>query len=104
MKTRTRIIFCLILLIVGLQWIGDPVDTRLTNDHSLAAGWHASDANGPDNSHHYGLAPLADFALGLSDMRLAAPAASGWLPLTLDVSKLQDPSLLYRIPRAPPAA
>ena len=104
MKTRTRIIFWLILLLVGLQWIGDPVDTRLTNDQSLAAGWHNPDGNGPDNSHHYGLTPLTDFALGPSAMRLAAPAISGWLPLTLDVNKLQDPSLLHRIPRAPPAA
>jgi hypothetical protein len=103
MKTYTRIIFCLILLFVGLQWIGDPVDTRLTTDQSLAAGWHATDANGPDNSHHYGLTPLTDFALALSDLRLPIPAASGWLPLTLDVGKLQDPSLLHRIPRAPPA-
>ncbi|HSB80499.1 MAG TPA: hypothetical protein VLM91_17095 [Candidatus Methylomirabilis sp.] len=104
MKTRTQIIFWLMLLLVGLQWIGDPVDTRLTNDQSLAAGWHDSDANGPDNSHHFGVAPPTDFALGASAMRLAVPAISGWLPLTLDVSKLQDPSLLHRIPRAPPAA
>lgn len=102
MKTRTRIIFWLILLFVGLQWVGDPVDTRLTSDQSLAAEWHYSDANGPDNSHHFGLTPHTDFALGLSHMRLPAPAVSGWLPLDFDGSKLQDPSLLHRIPRAPP--
>jgi hypothetical protein len=104
MKTRTRILFWLILLLVGLQWIGDPVDTRLTSDQSLAAGWHDPDANGPDNSHHYGLPPLTDVALGLRDLRVAAPAISGWLALSLDGSTLQDPSLLHRIPRAPPTA
>jgi hypothetical protein len=104
MTTRTRILFWLILLLVGVQWIGDPIDVRLPSDSSLVAGWHSPDANGPDNSHHYGVAPPADFALGLRALRLAVPAVSGWLSRPLAGSLLPDPARLHRIPRAPPTA
>ena len=104
MKRHTRIIFWLLLLFVGMQWIGDPVEVRLTGEESQAAGWHDPDDNGPDNSHHYGLTLLAHFSLEPAEMPMATTAASGWLWLSLDASTLQDPSHLHRIPRAPPTA
>jgi len=111
MKTRTRIIFWLILLLVGLQWIGDPIEVRLTGSQSPAAGWHNLDDNGPDNSHHYGVAlldedliPLDHVAILPPAIEMAGPAHLGWLLPASDSRNLRYLAISHQTPRAPPTA
>jgi hypothetical protein len=111
MTPRTRIIFWLILLVVGLQWLGDPIDVRLPSDPSPVAGWHNPDANGPDNAHHFGVALLQDdltppdyAALMAPLMPLIGLALLGWLLPVSDSRTLRYLAISHRIPRAPPTA
>ena len=111
MKTHARILFWLLLLLVGLQWIGDPIEVRLTSDQSPAAGWHHLDDNGPDNAHHYGVAllpddltPLDQVALMPPPMAVAGPARLGWLLPASDSRTLPSLAIAPRTPRAPPTA
>ncbi|HSB79017.1 MAG TPA: hypothetical protein VLM91_09525 [Candidatus Methylomirabilis sp.] len=111
MNTCVRTIFWVMLLLIGLQWVGDPVEMRLTSDQSPVAGWHNPDENGPDNSHHFGVAlrqddltPL-DYAAHVSPvLRLIGPALLGWLLRASDSRNLQSLAISHLIPRAPPAA
>ena len=102
MKMHVRIIFGIMLLLVGLQWIGDPVEARLTGDWSAPAGWHELDNNGPDNSHHHGLTTLRDMVLALTALLIAGPAFLEYLLPAPDARKPQTVAISHRIPRAPP--
>jgi hypothetical protein len=104
-------IFWVLLLLVGMQWIGDPVDVRLTSDQGLAAGWHGHDENGPDNSHHFGVAlpddnlfQLDHVAILPPPVKLAGPALLGWLLPASDSTKLRSLETSHQFLRAPPAA
>ena len=111
MRRHTRIIFWVLLLFVGMQWVGDPVEERLTGDQSPVAGWHNLDDNGPDNSHHYGVALLDEDLTSLDHVaivppaaKMAGPALLGWFLPASDSNNLRPPANSHQTPRAPPAA
>lgn len=103
MNTYTRMIFSIIFLLVGLQWVGDPNDLRQTSDQNPAAGWHATDSNGPDNSHHYGLTPPDALAIQPTETPLAGLTVSEWFRPSCASPQPQERTPPCRIPRAPPA-
>jgi hypothetical protein len=102
MNTYTRMIFSIILFLVGLQWVGDPIDLRQTGDQTPAAGWHAADSNGPDNSHHYGLTSQDPLAIEPIGTPLAGPTLSEWFRPSCASAEPQESTPPCRIPRAPP--
>jgi hypothetical protein len=111
MRRHARMIFWLLLLLVGLQWVGDPVDVRLTGSQNPAAGWHHLDDNGPDNSHHFGVALLDENLFSLDHVailppviKMAGPALLGWLLPASDSSSPPPITISHQTPRAPPAA
>ena len=104
MKIYARIIFCVVLLLIGLQWVGDPVEARLTGDLTAPDGWHGLDNNGPDNSHHFGATTLRDTVLLPIAVMMAGPAFFGYLLPSADSSKPQPLAICHHVPRAPPAA
>ncbi len=104
MSQRTRIIFWILFLFVGMQWIGDPIDVRLRGDWNLTADWNGLDDANYDNSHHYGLAELTDDWFVTPAMPMAGLAVLDWLSASSDPDIPQSPTTSPRIPRAPPAA
>ena len=61
MNNRTRIMFCIIFLLVGLQWVvPDPSDTSLTGG-SLTIAWDDLDDE-VDDDNLDGHTPLTDLA------------------------------------------
>ena len=104
-------IFWLLLLLVGMQWVGDPVEVRLTGSQSQAAGWHNLDDNGPDNSHHFGVALVDENLFSLDHVGLVPPATEmaglvllGWLLPASDSGNFRPPAISQQTLRAPPAA
>jgi hypothetical protein len=104
-------IFWLLLLLVGMQWVGDPVEVRLTGSQSSEAGWHNLDDNGPDNSHHFGVALVDENLFSLDHVailpptvKMAGPALLGWLLPVSDSTNLRCLATSHQFLRAPPAA
>jgi len=103
MKTHARIIFWVILLFVGLQWIvSDSTDTSLTGGSSLTAVWDDLDDSDLSDSHHHGIAFLTDSALWLPHIPIAGPALFVWLLASPDSTNLQHLAVSHRIPRSSP--
>lgn len=106
-RMRTRMILSAILLLVAVQWIGDPFEQeRPTGDVSVTAAPRGSDGSEPDESHHLGILQLADDDAILTRLEdePASLEVSRRIPPPLDPLDLYDFALTHRDPRAPPIA
>ena len=104
MNNRTRIIFCIVLFLVGLQWVvPDPSDTILTGS-SLTIAWNDLDDDDVDDDNLDDHTPLTDLAFFPHDMSMAGPAIIEWLLPSSDSDNLRRLAVSHRIPRAPPAS
>ncbi|HSB79226.1 MAG TPA: hypothetical protein VLM91_10575, partial [Candidatus Methylomirabilis sp.] len=61
-RRHARIIFYLILLLVGVQWVSDPLDERVNPSSELTAAWDDVGDADFDDSHGSGLFLTTDFA------------------------------------------
>jgi hypothetical protein len=95
MSQRTRCILCLVLLLLGLQWVvvEPPV-----------IGLQLVRTAPPLHSHGHWLLPHAEFALQTDSIRHAGLAELGRLLLSVYTDNPRSPEASSRIPRSPPAA
>ncbi len=92
------------MLLLGMQWIGDPIEVRLRGDWNLTADWNDLDDTDLDDSHHHGLTEHKDLLLITPAMPVAGLAFLEWLPPPSDPDKVQLPPHSPWTPRAPPIA
>lgn len=103
MSQRVRIIFWVLFLLIGMQWVGDPIEVRLRSDWNSTADWNDRDDTDLDHAHHHGVVEQRHAVLLTPAMPDTGFALLEWLPFPSDPGKHQSPVLSSWIPRAPPA-